>query len=138
MPYTKLTKSAINEIKRKGNSLVKDVCNYILNEWSNYDDKRNIFTDVLNYGCQSGMVGHLIYYSDTTKYYEKHKKQINDLLQETIKGTCCDCKGLFGDKWDEDDPLVLETQNQNLLAWFGFEETMRNIGLKFKELEQAL
>ena len=24
---------------------------------------------------------------------------------------------------DSDDPLALETQNQNLLAWFAFEET---------------
>jgi hypothetical protein len=29
---------------------------------------------------------------------------------------------LFGDKWDKNDPLALDTQNQNLLAWFGFEE----------------
>ena len=28
--------------------------------------------------------------------------------------------------------------NQNLLAWFGFEETMRNIAYNFEELEYII
>ena len=35
--------------------------------------------------------------------------------------------GLFGDKWETDDPMALATFNQNLLAWFGFEETARRM-----------
>ena len=47
-------------------------------------------------------------------------------------------KDLFGDKWDDGDPFARDVLNQNLLAWFGFEETMRNIGYNFEELEDII
>ena len=62
----KLTLQNVRELKKKSDSpLFKRVCNYVISEWGNYDDKTNIFKDVLYYGCQSGTVGFLIYYSDT-------------------------------------------------------------------------
>jgi hypothetical protein len=30
---------------------------------------------------------------------------------------------VFGSKWDSEDPFAEDTSNQNLLAWFSFEET---------------
>ena len=45
----RLTKTNVKEIKRNGNSLDRYVCDYILDEWDNYDDKANIFEDVLRY-----------------------------------------------------------------------------------------
>ena len=89
---------------------------------------------MLNHGCQTGVVGHLIYYSDTVKYYDDHKDEINELLYNLLWG--CGFKSpseLFGDKWDDEDPLALDTYNKNLLAWFGFEETMRNLASEFDE-----
>ena len=70
----KLTLKSIKEIKRNTeNKLTKRVCDYVIDEWSSYDDKKHIFTDVLYHGCQSGMVGFLIWYSDTTAFYKKYK-----------------------------------------------------------------
>lgn len=86
--------------------------------------------DLLYGGCQSGMVGELIYYRDTVKFYKRFQSEIDALLKESMSSIGCDGpSGLFGDKWDKDDPLAREDLNQNLLAWFGFEETARNIGL---------
>ena len=76
----KLTLKNIKELKSNATPLEKRVLNYIVDEWGNYDDKKNIFTDVLNYGCQSGMVGFLIYYSDTTKFYKRYQEEINSLF----------------------------------------------------------
>ena len=45
---------------------------------------------------------------------------------------------IFGDKWDKEDPLAAEDFNQNLLAWFGFEETLRKIGYNFEQLENCI
>lgn len=60
----KLTLKSIKEIKRNTeNKLTKRVCDYVIDEWSSYDDKKHIFTDVLYHGCQSGMVGFLIWYN---------------------------------------------------------------------------
>ena len=136
----KLTLTNIKNIKKESNSkLTKEVCNYVIDRWHDYDNKRHIFTDVLNYGCQSGVVGSLIYYSDTVAFYNRHKEKINNLLY--VEMSACGIyspSDLFGDKWDKEDMLCIDTFNQNLLAWFGFEETLRNIGREFAELEDYI
>ena len=137
----KLTKRNITNLKRATSSrLKKDVLEYIINRWNDYNDKADIFRDVLEYGCQSGVVNYLIYYSDTISYYENYKEEIVILLSNTLKECGVDSpKDLFGDKWDNSDPLALYTKNnKNLLAWFGFEETMRNIAYNFEELEDII
>ena len=134
----KLTKKNLTALKGKS-PLMDDVIHYVLDQWGYYEDKKAIFTDVLYHGCSTGIVGHLIYYSDTVKYYEDHKTEINELLYDAMFncGTN-DPKVLFGDKWDEEDPLAIEMSNKNLLAWFGFEETMRNLAYNFEELEDHI
>ena len=136
----KLTKRNITNLKKATSSgLEKDVLEYILNRWDEYDDKTDIFRDVLKYGCQSGCVDYLIYYSDTIAYYEKYKDEICGLLYDTLVNCGLKCPfDLFGDKWDNSDTLALEAENKNLLAWFGFEETMRNIAYNFEELEDII
>ncbi len=136
----KLLLKNIKEIKTKtNNKLEKRVCSYIIDQWRDYDDKKHIFTDVLYYGCQSGTVGFLIYYSDTVSFYKKYKEEINALLYELMDGIGThDMSELFGDKWDKEDPLCIDCYNQNLMAWFGFEETMRNIGRNFDDLEDCI
>jgi hypothetical protein len=86
------------------------------------------FEDLLNNGCVSGMVGELIYYHDTVKFYKKHKEDITTLLYEFLDNCSISCPAeIFGSCWDKEDPLALEQTNQNLLVWFAFEETARNI-----------
>ena len=80
----------------------------------------------LSHGCSSGIVGHLIYYKDTVAFYRKHRAEIDALLTELINDTGSGSpSGLFGKNWDNDDFFAREEANQNLLAWFGFEETAR-------------
>ena len=136
----KLTLTNIREIKRNSDSpLVRRVCNYVISRWGDYDDKKYIFTDVLHHGCRSGIVGELIYYSDTVRFYKQHKEEINSLLYDAMNGTgLYSPSELFGNKWDKEDPLAQDTYNQNLLAWFGFEETLRNIGCNFETLQDHI
>ena len=136
----KLTLANIKELKRNSDSpLLKRVCNYVIDRWSDYDDKKGIFTDVLHYGCQSGIVGELIYYHDTVRFYKQYRQEINSLLYDLMNGTgLYSPTELFGDKWDKEDPLAQDDYNQNLLAWFGFEETLRNIGYNFETLQNYI
>ena len=93
-----------------------------------YDTEAAVLSDLLQGGCQSGIVGRLIYYSDTVQFYQTHKAEINELLYNTMReiGVTSPAE-LFGTWWFEDDPLALERYNQNLLAWFAFEETARRL-----------
>lgn len=134
-----LRKNLLELSKQSDNALVKNVCYWVASNWQDFDDKTEIFTQVLRYGCESGTVSELMYYSQTTKYYEKFKTEINDLLNETMQelGVTSPVE-VFRDKWDIDDPLVQEDSNKNLLAWFGFEETLRSIAGNFEELENKI
>lgn len=136
----KLSLKTIKELKEQSDSpLFKRVCRYVIDEWGNYQDKTYIFKDVLYYGCQSGMVGFLVYYSDTVRFYKQYRREIDDLLYEEMEGIgIYSPVELFGKKWDKEDPLGRDDYNQNLLAWFGFEETMRKLGSRFEELQEAI
>ena len=140
MKFTKQNIKRINqEAKTDNDGLTESVTDYIIDKWDEYDDKKNIVTDVLEHGCQSGIVGSLIYYDDTTAYYEANKNAINGLLYETMDECGIhDLSKLFGEKWDKEDPLAIDVLNQNLLAWFGFEETMRKVAIEFEELEELV
>lgn len=87
-----------------------------------------LFKDLLNNGLQSGMISELIYYSDTLPWYKKHKKEIMQMLKETMLSLGAKSPAeVFGRNWDQDDPFADEFTNQNLLAWYSFEETTREI-----------
>jgi hypothetical protein len=90
-------------------------------EW--LEDSEDPKRSLEQYGCGSGVVGSLVYYTDTIKFYEDYRREISELLQNLIESTGSPVHELFGDKWDSDDPLANECNNQNLLAWFAFEET---------------
>jgi hypothetical protein len=102
------------------NKLVNDVIDILLSEG---DDEAILsqMKHVCEYGCITGNVSQLIYYSDTIRWYEEHKNEINELLSDVCYGEGLPMWELFRN-FDKQDMLVLDTNNQNLLAWFSFEE----------------
>ena len=129
METQKLTLENVQKIKNEtNNKLTKYVCDYIIVRWNKYDDKKDILLDVINCGCASGVCRDLTYLEQTKRFYETYKHEINELLW---KSDFDNFEDLFGDNWDPYDRLALEENNQNWLAWFGFEETIRNIADKF-------
>ena len=106
---------------------------YLKNDYESIDDVINDMEDLQRYGCISGMINDLIYYDDTNRFYEDYKEDINYLLSDVLSGTGYSIDELFGDKFDKEDPLIMEYSNKNLLAWFGFEETAYRIYEEIKE-----
>jgi len=91
------------------------------------EDPETWLGDLMQHGCQSGMVKGLVYYTDTTAFYQRHQSEIDAMLKELCDDCGCTPSELFGDKWDDEDFFAREELNQNLLAWFGFEETARRL-----------
>lgn len=110
------------------NKLEQYVTDWITEKAEDYPDtgKQGVLEDLQHGGCSSGMVGELISYCDITAFFEKHKADINSLLGDVLSGSDISVQGLFKG-WDEYDPLALDVTNQNLLAWFGFEETANRL-----------
>lgn len=107
--------------------LEKDVRRIINENAEGYENMEGYVSNLLRHGCISGMVGELIYYKDTTAFYERHKYEIWELIID------------MADDMGYKNPLeFLATLNgakdignadqfENLLAWFAFEETAKKL-----------
>lgn len=60
----------------------RDVLTYIVEMAEDLEDAEGLLDDIVQHGCQSGIVNHLIYYKDTVAYFEKHEHDINDFVSE--------------------------------------------------------
>ena len=140
MEMTKRRVAAMAMFAEPG-SITEEVLNDILSVFKadGRDEAESYIKDVLQYGCQAGTVSRLIFYNDTTAFFEKHKEEIKKLLTELMHEIGAKSPAeLFGDKWDDDDYFCEDVYNQNLLAWFGYEETLRKVASVFEEFEEYI
>lgn len=129
----KINRKLLHESFMQGTDLEKEVINHLFYRYGDYNDIRVCIEEILEHGCISGCVSSLIYYHDTTKFYEKHKNEINERVYQLFADYgSYDPSAMFM-KWDKQDPLCLEPHNQCILAWFGFEETLRDLYYKWEE-----
>lgn len=166
-----------------------DVINFLLAQAQDNEDAQGILENVLTHGCQSGMVNHLIYYTDTVAYFEEHEEEITEMLEqlgiedveswdgleelsdlfpqldsaddrheyaenEIMAKAHNETPELYEDDWDEMeedekedaindyaeniamyevDPMELNNQDKNYLAWAIFEY---NASVLFDELDE--
>lgn len=82
--------------------------------------------DISYGGCISGTVSALIYYSDTTKFFDKFKKEIVDLVKDLQQEGIINSLNDLND-FDKDDPFCEEVYNKNLLAWLAYEEVNQKL-----------
>ena len=95
----KLTKQKIKDFKKQSdNALTKYVCSYIINHCEKGESVSDFIENILNCGCERGIVGELIYYADTLKFYKKFQYEIVDLLNNLLRDCDCSTSELFGDK----------------------------------------
>jgi hypothetical protein len=89
---------------------VAEICNSHAEE---YDDGINGFIKDLHYGgCQSGLVGELVYSHDCREFFSRHMQDVFELYQDLA---------------EELGQAPMPRDNQNLsadwFAWLAFEET---------------
>lgn len=63
------------------------------------EDRKAYLQDLTEHGAISGMVGGLIYYHETTEFFDTHKDEIVAMLDEMKEETGLDESRLFGGKW---------------------------------------
>lgn len=127
----------------KTSGILKDVKNWLSDKVETDYTEKQILEELQQHGCISGMVGHLIYYYDTVKYFDKHKKEIFELVENWCNSTGYTLNEFLSsannfplDKLDlEYETFVygipgiirrnkdISDQIKNWFAWFGFEET---------------
>ena len=73
--------SVLKTMKTETTGVKNDVINYLLENNNNSEDLQTHLEDINNYGCESGQVNHLIYYTDTVEYFEEHESEIMEMLE---------------------------------------------------------
>lgn len=118
------------------NALYKEVIEDVIDnlEEETKEGLHNRLDEISSHGCASGIVSSMIYYSDTIAFFERHKYVINDMIAEFIRDTGLSMSELFK-KFDNDDPLCLESNNQNLLAWWSYEYVISDMLTMLEEGE---
>lgn len=81
----------------------------VAQEALDYENIASFFSDLVQHGCQSGIVTSLIYYCDTHAFFDKHYDEIEILRYELEEA--------FG------EPLKPQGDLKNWYAWLAFEET---------------
>ena len=119
------TKKHLKDIKKESTSkLQKRVINDLLATGLNTEDLYKHMNDIIQYGCQSGCVLSLIYYSDTVRFFDNYRKDILESVNNYIE------------EYSEDEFLqlnkgdIIVSKNQkrftdeekNYLTWFMYEE----------------
>ena len=86
----------------------------VIEEALDYHSPKAFFEDLLQHGCESWMVGSLIYYKDTHEFYDKHYNEIEEMRNELAE------QGI---------EINVPTQSdlKNFFAWLSFEERARGI-----------
>jgi hypothetical protein len=123
----KMTNKEVKEIIRdmKKNRLYKRVINEIVADSENYSgnnlqERLQARLRDVGHGLSSGIVGSMIYYSDTLKFFNLYRKEIEELWQESSFETGMKLTDLRD--FDESAPFIRDTNNKNLLAWWSYEQ----------------
>ncbi|MDC3413974.1 DUF7222 domain-containing protein [Terrihalobacillus insolitus] len=87
----------------KGEGIIAEVANFIVESTDNDEEAKVLLEDIVRFGCVSGAVGDMIYYSQTHQFFDEHYEEIEELREE------------FEFQVDADSDL------KNTLAWFAYE-----------------
>ena len=108
-----------------------------IKEWLLDTQERSTIEDAVQHGCQGGTISELIYYSDTSAFYDKYQDEIwrrlNDMAQDMDCESILQLISTFNGVSNVGSPLQLK----NLLAWWAAEEVCRGICMDWDDEERA-
>lgn len=125
-------KEIMNGMLDNATEMEKEVIEDQLDEVDGYETPQDFLEHLCDLCITGGGVSSMIYYDDTLSFLERHSEEINQLLQQGIE-EFGSLKDMFGDNYDDSDPMNLETSNRNLFAWYAYEETARRIAEAINE-----
>ena len=123
----KFTKKALRELKKVNyfnTKLERKVINDLLNTGLSTEELKDHIKDIVQCGCISGIVPSLVYYSDTTKFFNCYRKEILSMLQDPNKNIYSEYTYLL-------DQKKYSVSEKNSLSWFAYDNTVIRIAFYF-------
>ena len=106
-------------------------------DWLLETQDKSTIKDTAAHGCSGGTISELIYYADTSAFYEKYQDEIwrrlNDMAQDMDCESILHLIATFNGVSNVGSPLQLK----NLLAWWAAEEVCRGICMDWDDEERA-
>ena len=106
-------------------------------DWLLETQDKSTIKDVVQHGCQGGTISELIYYADTSAFYEKYQDEIwrrlGDMADDLGEDSIPHLISTFNGAKDVGSPLHLK----NLLAWWAAEEVCRGICMDWDTEERS-
>lgn len=123
----KFSKKALNELKKDknfNNRVEKRVINDLLNTGLSTEELKDHIKDIVQCGCISGIVPSLVYYSDTTKFFNCYRQEILTMLEDPDKNIY-----FYDTYWI--DHTKYSVPEKNSLAWLVYENVVYRIAEYF-------
>ena len=106
-------------------------------DWILDTQEKSTIEDVVQHGCSGGTISELIYYADTSAFYEKYKEEIwrrlSDMADDMGEPSILHLIVTFNGAKE----VGSELQLHNLLAWWGAEDVCREICADWDTEERA-
>ena len=106
-------------------------------DWLLETQERSTIKDTAEHGCSGGTISELIYYADTSAFYEKYQDEIwrrlGDMADDLGEDSILHLISTFTSVKDGGSPLQLK----NLLAWWAAEEVCRGICMDWDDEDRA-
>ncbi len=113
-------KRKMNEPVRFAKSKIEQIVAKEASE-SSYDDPWKWLDDLARHGCSSGMVSGLIYYNETSKFYQEHKTEIWEQLAEDADSHGTSIMEMLGEIQCFRENVTDEDTFENYMAWYAYE-----------------
>jgi len=107
-----------------------------IKEWITNNLEEGQIAEVVLHGCAGGVVGELIYYADTSAFYEKYKEEIWQRLWDLWSDFGGDSVLHLIATFNGADGVGSDDQFRNLLAWWACEEVCREVIADKEDREQ--
>ena len=105
-------------------------------DWLLETQDKSTIKDVVQHGCSGGSITELIYYADTSAFYEKYQDEIwrrlGDMADDLGEDSIPHLISTFNGAKDVGSPLQLK----NLLAWWAAEDVCREICMNWDTEER--
>lgn len=92
MKNTKKMESLMNVMEslkeEESSNLRSEVLDILVNhieDYESFEEVRGFMEDLRQYGCSSGMIGELIYYTDTKKFFIENIDEIQDYVNTLVQ-----------------------------------------------------
>ena len=107
-----------------------------IKEWLEATQDKSTISDVTWHGCSGGTISELIYYVDTSAFYDKSQDEIFQRLSDMADDMGCESIlhliATFNGAKEVGSPLQLK----NLLAWWAAEDVCREICMNWDTEER--